>query len=187
MLRSYVRFSQVFPIGSPLVADVSRAILKVAESSKAKDLDLKYFKNKDETCPDPVTTPDPNPSTSSRQLGVDSFWLLFVVAFIMCLFTLGKFTFLFFKKNQVADLWKEFHRPDGDSYINNVEKCSCSPTQQTFGVRVAKGSPRLKHLLFADDTMFFCKFDVQSCQNLMLILSCLAERRRICLISSSTA
>ncbi|CAA0371084.1 unnamed protein product [Arabidopsis thaliana] len=126
-------FGFVFPIGSPLVADVSRAILKVAESSKAKDLDLKYFKNKDETCPDPVTTPDPNPSTSSRQLGVDSFWLLFVVAFIMCLFTLGKFTFLFFKKNQVADLWKEFHRPDGDSYINNVEKCSCSPTQQTSG------------------------------------------------------
>ncbi|KAL0897670.1 hypothetical protein Bca101_081631 [Brassica carinata] len=119
-------FGFVFPIGSPLVADVSRAILKVAESTKGRDLEQTLFKNKDETCPDPVTNPDPNPSTKSRQLGVDSFWVLFLIAFAMCVFTLGKFSFFFFKKSQVNNLWQEFNQPDRDSYLNRVEKCSCS-------------------------------------------------------------
>ncbi|CDY36173.1 BnaC04g37210D [Brassica napus] len=119
-------FGFVFPIGSPLVADVSRAILKVAESTKGRDLEQAFFKNKDETCPDPVTNPDPNPSTKSRQLGVDSFWVLFLIAFAMCVFTLGKFSFFFFKKTQVNNLWQEFNQPDMDSYLNRVEKCSCS-------------------------------------------------------------
>ncbi|KAL0774215.1 hypothetical protein Bca101_039366 [Brassica carinata] len=119
-------FGFVFPIGSPLVADVSRAILKVAESTKGRDLEQAFFKNKNETCPDPVTNPDPNPSTKSRQLGVDSFWVLFLIAFAMCVFTLGKFSFFFFKKTQVNNLWQEFNQPDMDSYLNRVEKCSCS-------------------------------------------------------------
>ena len=34
---------------------------------------------------------------------------------------------------------------------------------------MAKGSPRVNHLLFADDTMFFCRSDLQSCKNLLLI------------------
>lgn len=38
------------------------------------------------------------------------------------------------------------------------------------GIRVAKGSPRINHLLFADDTMFFCRSDKESCQKLMSIL-----------------
>ncbi|EOA28454.1 hypothetical protein CARUB_v10024663mg [Capsella rubella] len=124
-------FGFVFPIGSPLVADVSRAILKVAESREGRELEQALFKNKDKTCRDPVTTPDPNPSTSTRQLGVDSFWLLFVIALVMCIFTLSKFTFFFLKNKKVNGLWQDFHRPDGDSYINNVEKCSCLSNQQT--------------------------------------------------------
>jgi len=59
----------------------------------------------------------------------------------------------------------------------------CQKAQQNgdlLGVRVAKGSPRLKHLLFADDTMFFCKFDVQSCQNLMLILQKYERASGVC-------
>ncbi|KAG5401461.1 hypothetical protein IGI04_016068 [Brassica rapa subsp. trilocularis] len=122
-------FGFVFPIGSPLVADVSRAILKVAESTKGRDLEHAWFKKKDETCPDPVTNPDPNPSTKSRQLGVDSFWVLFLVAFAMCVFNLGKFSFFFFKKTQVNNLWQEFNQPDTDSYLNRVEKCSCSSSR----------------------------------------------------------
>lgn len=39
------------------------------------------------------------------------------------------------------------------------------------GVRVARGSPRVNHLLFADDTMFFCQASAKSCQSLMRILS----------------
>lgn len=38
------------------------------------------------------------------------------------------------------------------------------------GIQVAKGSPRLNHLLFADDTMFFCKTNTKSCKTLLGIL-----------------
>ncbi|KAG7600499.1 Reverse transcriptase zinc-binding domain [Arabidopsis suecica] len=38
------------------------------------------------------------------------------------------------------------------------------------GIRVAKGSPRVNHLLFADDTMFFCKSDSKGCAALLSIL-----------------
>lgn len=43
------------------------------------------------------------------------------------------------------------------------------------GIRVAKGSPRVNHLLFADDTMFFCRSEPKSCQTLKSILSKYAE------------
>jgi len=49
----------------------------------------------------------------------------------------------------------------------------CQKAQQNgdlLGIRVSKGSPRLNHLLFADDTMFFCRSDITSCKNLMIIL-----------------
>jgi len=38
------------------------------------------------------------------------------------------------------------------------------------GLRVARGSPRVNHLLFADDTMFFCRSDLRSCGKLQEIL-----------------
>ncbi|XP_010445339.1 PREDICTED: uncharacterized protein LOC104727990 [Camelina sativa] len=38
------------------------------------------------------------------------------------------------------------------------------------GIRVAKGSPRVNHLLFADDTMFFCKSDKTCVRQLKEIL-----------------
>ncbi|KAG2287856.1 hypothetical protein Bca52824_047460 [Brassica carinata] len=98
----------VFPIGSPLVADVSRAILKVEESNKANQLENAWFKKIDESCPDPLTGPDPNPSVSFRKLGIDSFWVLFLTAAVRSLcFCIG-----------------EMYR---NSYINQVmKKCQCS-------------------------------------------------------------
>lgn len=39
------------------------------------------------------------------------------------------------------------------------------------GVRVAQGSPQVNHLLFADDTMFFCSTSPASCQQLKEILT----------------
>ncbi|OAP07358.1 hypothetical protein AXX17_AT2G20470 [Arabidopsis thaliana] len=96
-------FGFVFPIGSPLVADISRAILKVEESPKAKELEHAWFRKKEESC-----------SASDRfyflipmQLGVQSFWGLFVIAFVTCFLTLGKLTFSFIK-NKLTDLWKEY-------------------------------------------------------------------------------
>ena len=38
------------------------------------------------------------------------------------------------------------------------------------GIRVARNSLRINHLLFADDTMFFTKSDPKSCATLMEIL-----------------
>lgn len=38
------------------------------------------------------------------------------------------------------------------------------------GIRVARGSPRVNHLLFADDTMFFCQTSTDSCNKLKSIL-----------------
>lgn len=49
----------------------------------------------------------------------------------------------------------------------------CFKAQQNgslHGIRVAKGCPRINHLLFADDTMFFCKTNVKSCKALKRIL-----------------
>ncbi|KAF3582217.1 hypothetical protein DY000_02034360 [Brassica cretica] len=112
-------------------AGVSRAILKVAESPKAMELQHAWFKKKEESCPDPVTSPDPNPYVTSRQLGVDSFRLLFIGVFVICIITLGKFTFCFLKKTE-----------GNDSYINRVEKCSCSSKQQTVHNRSQARQPQ---------------------------------------------
>lgn len=49
--------------------------------------------------------------------------------------------------------------------------CKRAQINGTLAVlRVAINSPRINHLLFADDTMFFTKTDPQSCSTLMLIL-----------------
>ncbi|OAP05085.1 hypothetical protein AXX17_AT3G15320 [Arabidopsis thaliana] len=42
---------------------------------------------------------------------------------------------------------------------------------QLPGIKVAKGSPPINHLLFADDTMFFCRSNQKSCNRLMEIIS----------------
>ena len=44
-------------------------------------------------------------------------------------------------------------------------------TGQLPGIKVAKGSPPINHLLFADDTMFFCRSNQKSCNKLMEIIS----------------
>lgn len=38
------------------------------------------------------------------------------------------------------------------------------------GIKVARRSPAINHLLFADDTMFFCKSDLDTCKELARIL-----------------
>ena len=38
------------------------------------------------------------------------------------------------------------------------------------GLKIARASPAVSHLLFADDSLFFCKADVQQCAELMRII-----------------
>lgn len=120
-------------MGSPLVADVSRAILQVQESNKVTQLEKAWFKKIDESCPDSLTNPDPNSSVSFRQLGIDSFWVLFLAAAIVCAVALGKFVFRFLKENpdqrNLRELWERFLQPDRNSYINKVTNCQCSSGQ----------------------------------------------------------
>ncbi|KAM6541772.1 hypothetical protein CsatB_006219 [Cannabis sativa] len=61
-------FAFAFPKGSPLVPDISRAILKVTEGKKIKDLEEAWFKK------------DTNCMFSSNSLGLESFWGLFLMA-----------------------------------------------------------------------------------------------------------
>ncbi|KAL8521715.1 hypothetical protein ACS0TY_012019 [Phlomoides rotata] len=65
-------FGFVFPIGSPLVSDVSRAILNVTEGQQMMEIERKWLGDKNE-CPDPNTLP------THINLGVRSFWGLFAI------------------------------------------------------------------------------------------------------------
>ncbi|KAK8654944.1 hypothetical protein V6N13_107539 [Hibiscus sabdariffa] len=67
-------FGFVFPKGSPLVADISREILNVTQGDQMEQIQNKWFKNDEATCP------DSNPGVSSNSLGLDSFWGLFLIA-----------------------------------------------------------------------------------------------------------
>lgn len=58
-------------------------------------------------------------------------------------------------------------------YLLVVLSGLCRQAQETGslpGISVARQSPFVNHLLFADDTMFFCKSDAQSCATLASIL-----------------
>ncbi|KAF3553811.1 hypothetical protein F2Q69_00016667, partial [Brassica cretica] len=73
-----------------------------------------------------LTTRQLDPTITSMRSLIEKGEKVFLIAFAMCVFTLGKFSFFFFKKTQVNNLWQEFNQPDMDSYLNRVEKCSCS-------------------------------------------------------------
>ncbi|KAG6626647.1 hypothetical protein CIPAW_15G065100 [Carya illinoinensis] len=74
-------FGFVFPIGSPLVADISRQILNVTEGEKMKEIESAWLQE-NTNCPDP-NTPDFPPS-----LSVASFWGLFLIAGVASLLAL---------------------------------------------------------------------------------------------------
>ncbi|XP_033516810.2 glutamate receptor 2.1-like [Nicotiana tomentosiformis] len=73
-------FGFVFPMGSPLVPDVSRAVLSVTESEKMVQIEKAWFG--ESTCSDSST------SLSSNSLGLDSFWGLFVIAAVAAILAL---------------------------------------------------------------------------------------------------
>ncbi|KAM6541994.1 hypothetical protein CsatB_006441 [Cannabis sativa] len=88
-------FAFAFPKGSPLVPDISRAILKVTEGKKMKDMEDVWFK-KDTNCP------DPNNMFSSNSLGLESFWGLFLIGGVASSLALDLNSHTF-KKNEAGE------------------------------------------------------------------------------------
>uniref|UniRef100_A0A6N2KDK0 Glutamate receptor n=1 Tax=Salix viminalis TaxID=40686 RepID=A0A6N2KDK0_SALVM len=78
-------FGFVFPKGSPLAPDVSRAILNLIDDDNMKQIEDKWF-GKQSSCPDSST------SISSNSLSLRSFWGLFLIAGIASLSALLIFT-----------------------------------------------------------------------------------------------
>ncbi|KAL6985115.1 hypothetical protein U1Q18_018492 [Sarracenia purpurea var. burkii] len=69
-------FGFVFPVGSPFVRDVSRAVLNVTEGDKMVEIEKAWFGQTN--CPDSTTAV----SSNSHSLGLESFWGLFLIAFV---------------------------------------------------------------------------------------------------------
>ncbi|XP_023536844.1 glutamate receptor 2.7-like [Cucurbita pepo subsp. pepo] len=86
-------FGFAFPIGSPLVADISRAVLNVTESEKMNQLQRKWFKNEDNSWS------SISKITSSR-LNLSSFWGLFLIAGTAAIIALLIYFIIFFYKEQ---------------------------------------------------------------------------------------
>ena len=48
------------------------------------------------------------------------------------------------------------------SHIKRAEE-----TKKISGIKIARGSPSISHLLFADDSLFFCKAEQSQCEELV--------------------
>ncbi|KAL5699313.1 hypothetical protein ACHQM5_030235 [Ranunculus cassubicifolius] len=86
-------FGIAFPRGSPLVADVSRAILKIQESSKMKELDQALFRIQ-------TICSDPKNNDNSNSLDLNSFRGLFFITGTVSGFALLVFLVIFIYKNK---------------------------------------------------------------------------------------
>ncbi|KAJ1380976.1 Solute-binding protein family 3/N-terminal domain of MltF [Sesbania bispinosa] len=88
-------FGYVFPKGSPMVADISRAILNVTQGDKMRAIENAWFK--ESSCV------ESNTEISSNSLGLESFWGLFLVAGIASLLALLIFALTFLYQHR--DIW----------------------------------------------------------------------------------
>ncbi|KAK6158685.1 hypothetical protein DH2020_005999 [Rehmannia glutinosa] len=113
-----------FPKGSPLVPHVSRAILNVTEGQKMVEIERKWLGDIKMKCPDPDTLRSP------KGLGIESFWVLFVVvgSFGVGAFVIYVIRFLYENwgivrgsettRNKIEKLLKEFHNNDHQTNNN---------------------------------------------------------------------
>ncbi|KAG6585513.1 Glutamate receptor 2.5, partial [Cucurbita argyrosperma subsp. sororia] len=98
-----------FPIGSPLVPDISRKILEVTEGERMKEIETKWFKNVEECTASKVA------ELSSTRLSINSFWGLFLVTGVVSLSSvvayIGKFLYdeqRVWQNNVEPSIWRVF-------------------------------------------------------------------------------
>ncbi|KAM3711227.1 hypothetical protein ACJW31_01G091900 [Castanea mollissima] len=94
----------VFPKGSPLVSDVSWAVLNVTEGEKMKEIENAWFG-------DQSNCPSSNSQVSSGSLSLDSFWGLFLIAGIASLLALI-ISFSMFLYKERRQIWINFDSKD---------------------------------------------------------------------------
>ncbi|GLU01190.1 hypothetical protein SLE2022_185120 [Rubroshorea leprosula] len=91
-------FGFVFPRGSPLVADLNRAILNIMEGDKITEIENAWFQKQ-------TSRPDSGTTVSSNSLSVGSFWGLFHIAGLAALLALIIFAakFLYNQRDVLLD------------------------------------------------------------------------------------
>ncbi|KAL3745662.1 hypothetical protein ACJRO7_014735 [Eucalyptus globulus] len=85
-------FGFIFPKGSPLVPDISQAILNVTEGPKMTEIENTWFPSKSNCL-------DSTKSISSNSLDLESFWGLFLIAGAAAVLALFIFMVMFVKKS----------------------------------------------------------------------------------------
>lgn len=86
-------FGFAFPIGSPLVADISRAMLNVIESKKMNQLQMKWFGDQGNSW-------SSIPKVTSSGLNLGSFWGLFLITGTASIISLLIYFIIFLHKEQ---------------------------------------------------------------------------------------
>nr|XP_011462099.1 PREDICTED: glutamate receptor 2.2-like [Fragaria vesca subsp. vesca] len=82
----------VFPKGSPLIPDFSQAILNLTDGEKIMNIQDKWIKNE--------TNCNDTEKFYSNSLGLESFWILFLIVGVVSMFALLLFTISFFQKHK---------------------------------------------------------------------------------------
>ncbi|XP_040364021.1 glutamate receptor 2.8 isoform X2 [Rosa chinensis] len=98
------KYTMAFPKGSPFLQDVSQAVLNVTGGDKIMKIENKWFK-KESSCQDLT-----NPNINSNGLGVDSFWVLFLIVAGASILALIIFVVSFIYRHKViwsseASIW----------------------------------------------------------------------------------
>ncbi|KAF3446141.1 hypothetical protein FNV43_RR11320 [Rhamnella rubrinervis] len=144
-------FGFAFPRGSPLVGDISRAILNVTEGDEMKKIENKWLMDW-ASCP-----LDSKPSITSSSLSLDSFWGLFLIAGVSSLSALVIFAVLFiFKHRHIllqfdseTSIWRRitvmfrtfdqrdmsshtFRKSEGNGSVDDTARVMGSPTISNF-------------------------------------------------------
>ncbi|KDP33471.1 hypothetical protein JCGZ_07042 [Jatropha curcas] len=121
-------FGFAFPRGSPLVPDVSRAILNVTEGHKMREIEGAWFGIQD-------SYQDLSTSVSSNRLSLRSFWGLFMIAGIVAILSLITYVAMFVYEHRPSDskgsIWSKimyllsiFDQKDMESHTFKRSDCN---------------------------------------------------------------